>query len=159
MKTRTTDLCDRYSAELQIAEPIFRDYGGQLAFAGPIATVQSYEDNVIIRSILEGPGNGRVLVIDGGASLRRALVGGIIADLAHKSGWAGLLINGCIRDIGELARVPIGVKALNAIPLRPLKSGAGRKDIVLTFAGVHFTPGHFIYADEDGVVVSTRELE
>lgn len=159
MKIRTTDLCDRYSAELQIAEPIFRDYGGQLAFAGPIATVQSYEDNVIIRNILEGPGNGRVLVIDGGASLRRALVGGIIADLAYKSGWAGLLINGCIRDIGELARVPIGVKALNAIPLRPLKSGAGRKDIVLTFAGVHFTPGHFIYADEDGVVVSTRELE
>jgi regulator of ribonuclease activity A len=158
VNTRTTDLCDRHWAELQIAEPIFRDYGGQISFAGPIATVQAYEDNVLIRAILETPGNGRVLVMDGGASLRRALIGGIIAELAHKNGWAGLVINGCIRDIGELSRVPIGIKALNVIPLRPLKQGTGQRDIVLNFAGVKFRPGDWLCADEDGIIVSAKEL-
>jgi regulator of ribonuclease activity A len=159
MKIRTTDLCDRYATDLQIAEPIFKDYGGKLDFAGPIVTGKVYEDNVIVRKILEEPGSGRVLVVDGGGSLRRAIIGGIIADLACKNGWAGVLINGCIRDIGELAQISIGVKALNVIPLRPLKEGKGQRDIAVAFAGMTFTPGHYLYADEDGVVVSARKLE
>jgi regulator of ribonuclease activity A len=112
MKIRTTDLCDQFFADLQIAEPLFRDYGGKLDFAGPIVTVQQYEDNVIVRKILEEPGNGRVLVVDGGGSLRRAIIGDIIAAIAHKNDWAGVLINGCIRDVTKLATIPMGIKAL-----------------------------------------------
>lgn len=159
MKIRTTDLCDTYFPDLQIAEPIFRDYGGKLDFEGTIVTVHTYEDNVIVRKILEQPGNGRVLVIDGGGSLRRAIIGDHIAEIASNSGWAGILINGCIRDIQGLSKIPIGVKAINAIPLRPLKSSVGERDIDVTFAGVTFTPGHYLYADEDGIVVSMKKLE
>jgi len=158
MKTRTTDLCDTFFPNLQIAEPIFRDYGGKLDFAGTIVTARVYEDNGVVRKILEEPGNGRVLVVDGGGSLRRAIIGDHIGELACASGWAGVLINGCIRDIQGLGQILIGVKALNAIPLRPLKSGKGERDMVVSFAGVTFTPGHYLYADEDGVVVSEKEL-
>lgn len=158
MKVKTTDLCDRYAAELIVAEPIFRDYGGVPFFAGKIETVQVYEDNILVRKILEEPGQGKVLVVDGGGSLRCALVGGIIADLAHRNGWAGILLYGCIRDSEEIARVPIGVKALNSNPLRPMKEGTGQTGIAVTFAGVTFTPGHYVYADEDGVIVSAKEL-
>ncbi|MGE5263281.1 MAG: ribonuclease E activity regulator RraA, partial [Acidobacteriota bacterium] len=104
------------------------------------------------------PGQGRVLVVDGGGSLRCALVGGIIADLAYKNGWAGILLHGCIRDSDEIARVPIAVKALNSNPLRPKKDGGGLRDIPVTFAGVTFAPGHYVYGDEDGVIVSAKEL-
>lgn len=159
MKNRTTDLCDKYFPGLQVAEPIFCDYGGKLDFEGPIVTVHTYEDNVIVRKILEEPGNGRVLVVDGGGSLRRAIIGDHIADIAFTSGWAGVVINGCIRDIDGLSKISIGVKALNAIPLRPLKAGVGQRDIPVTFAGVTFTPGHYLYADEDGIVVSAKKLE
>lgn len=159
MKIRTTDLCDKYSAELQIAEPLFRDYGGKLDFVGPIVTVKTFEDNIIVRQILEEPGNGRVLVVDGEGSLRRAIIGDHIAEIAFQSGWAGVLINGCIRDIQGLGKIAVGVKALNAIPLRPLKGGVGQRDIPVAFAGVIFTPGHYLYADEDGVVVSAKKLE
>jgi regulator of ribonuclease activity A len=159
MKTRTTDLCDKYFPDLQIAAPIFRDYGGKLDFEGPMVTVRTYEDNVIVRQILEEPGNGRVLVVDGGGSLRRAILGDHIAEIAFKSGWAGVLINGCIRDIAGLSKISIGIKALNAIPLRPLKAGVGERDTPVTFAGVTFIPGHYLYADEDGVVVSSKKLE
>jgi regulator of ribonuclease activity A len=159
MTIRTTDLCDEFSADLQIAAPLFRDYGGKLDFAGRIVTVKTFEDNVIVRKILEEPGNGRVLVVDGEGSLRRAIIGDHIGEIAFQSGWAGVLINGCIRDIQGLGKIQLGVKALNAVPLRPLKSGVGQRDIPVTFAGVIFTPGHFLYADEDGVVVSAKELK
>jgi regulator of ribonuclease activity A len=158
MKLKTTDLRDRYAPELTVADPVFKDYGGTSFFAGEIATVQVYEDNVLVRKTLEEPGQGRVLVVDGGGSLRCALVGGIIADLAHRNGWAGILIYGCIRDSDEIAQVPIGVKALHSNPLRPKKQGTGQTGIAVTFAGVTFTPGQYVYADSDGVVVSAREL-
>lgn len=155
---KTSDLCDRYAAEIGIAEPIFKDYGGELAFSGPIVTIQVYEDNVLIRRAMEEPGEGCVLVIDGGGSLRRALVGDIMASLAKRNGWGGILINGCIRDAVELGRLPIGIKALNSMPLRPKKEGKGQRDVPVQFAGVTFAPGHYLYADADGVVVSSKEL-
>lgn len=159
MKKRTTDLCDTYFPDLQIAEPIFRDYGGKLDFEGMIVTAHTYEDNVLVRKILEEPGNGRVLVVDGGGSLQRAIVGDHIAEIAFKSGWAGVVINGCIRDIEGLGKISIGVKALNAIPLRPLKTGVGERDIPVSFAGITFAPGNYLYADEDGIVVAAKKLE
>ncbi len=155
---KTSDLCDRYTPEIAVADPVFKDYGGTPFFAGQIATVQVYEDNILVRRALEEPGQGRVLVVDGGGSLRCALVGGIIADLAHRNGWAGILVYGCIRDSDEIARVPIGVKALNSNPLRPKKQGTGQVGIAVTFARVTFTPGHYVYADSDGIVVSAKEL-
>ena len=159
MKIRTTDLCDQHYPHLQVAQPLFRDFGGKLDFNGRIVTVQQYEDNVIVRKTLEEPGNGRVLVVDGGGSLRRAIMGDIIAAMAHKNGWAGIIIYGCIRDVTKLGEIPMGIKALNTVPLRPLKEGKGQRDLVVTFAGITFTPGHYVYADEDGIVVSEKELE
>ena len=158
MKVKTTDLCDRYAPETAVADPVFKDYGGAPVFAGEIATVEVYEDNVLVRKTLEEPGRGRVLVVDGGGSLRCALVGGIIADLAYRNGWAGILVYGCIRDSDEIAQVPIGVKALNSNPLRPRKQGTGQTGVAVTFAGVTFTPGHYVYGDSDGVIVSAKEL-
>ncbi|HEX9074954.1 MAG TPA: ribonuclease E activity regulator RraA, partial [Anaerolineae bacterium] len=134
MKVKTTDLCDRFAPELAVADPVFKDYGGTPFFAGEIATVQVYEDNILVRRTLEEPGQGRVLVVDGGGSLRCALVGGMIAYLAHRNGWAGILVYGCIRNSDEIARVPIGVKALNSNPLRPKKQGTGQLGIAVTFA-------------------------
>jgi regulator of ribonuclease activity A len=118
MQAKTVDLCDQYSAELHVAAPIFRDYGGKIAFCGPISTVQVFEDNVLVRAALEEPGAGRVLVIDGGGSLRCALLGDQLAALGLGNGWAGVVINGCIRDVATLAGLPFGVKALAATPLR-----------------------------------------
>lgn len=158
MAFATTDLCDEFGDELRVAAPIFRDWGGAAAFAGPIDTLRVYEDNALVRSTLETPGNGRVLVVDGGASLRTALLGGNLAALAHRNGWSGLLINGCVRDAAELAAVPIGVKALHTIPRRSARTGSGERGIPVTFAGVTFTPGAYLYADGDGIVVADRDL-
>jgi regulator of ribonuclease activity A len=154
----TADLCDAFAPSLQLAQPLFRDYGGTPRFAGPIDTVRVFEDNVLVRQALEAPGRGRVLVVDGGGSLRAALVGGRLAALARENGWAGLIVNGCIRDAAETRRIPIGIKALNTSPMRSGKSGAGERAVGVSFAGVAFTPGHFVYADEDGVVVAERSL-
>jgi regulator of ribonuclease activity A len=154
----TADLCDAFAPSLQLAQPLFRDYGGTPRFAGPIDTVRVFEDNVLVRQALEAPGRGRVLVVDGGGSLRSALVGGRLAALARENGWAGLIVNGCIRDAAETRRIPIGIKALNTSPMRSGKSGAGERAVGVSFAGVAFTPGHFVYADEDGVVVAERSL-
>ena len=159
MKFRTTDLCDEHTDEVQVAEPIFKDYGATKSFYGPIATVQTYEDNVVLRKILEQPGNGRVMVVDGGGSLRRAIIGGIIAEMARKNGWAGIVIFGCIRDVNELVQIEFGIKALQTVPLRPKKEGVGHADVVVSFAGVTFVPGHYLYADEDGLIVSAHPFE
>ena len=140
------------------AEPVFRDFGGLAKFWGPIETVRVFEDNVLVQQALESRGGGRVLVVDGGGSLRSALVGGRLAALAHTNGWAGLLIHGCVRDSEELSRVPMAIRALAAIPTRGGKAGAGERGKPVTFAGVAFVPGHFLYADADGVLVSPRNL-
>lgn len=158
MTLATTDLCDKYSDSVQVAESIFTDFGGDLAFEGPISTVKCFEDNSLVRAALETPGQGRVLVIDGGASDRCALVGDNMAQLAIDNDWAGLLIYGCIRDAADIAEMDIAVKALNTHPKKSNKSNTGEHDISVHFAGVRFTPGSWLYADLDGVVVSDNEL-
>jgi regulator of ribonuclease activity A len=136
-----------------VAEPLFRDFGGRASFAGEIETVRVLEDNALVRKILEGEGRGRVLVVDGGGSRRCALVGGRLAALASANGWSGLVVNGCIRDVAEIARVAVGVKALASSPRPPAKAGAGERGVPVAFAGLTFTPGHLLWADEDGLVV------
>lgn len=154
----TTDLCDANEGKVQVAAPIFQIYGGVKNFHGTIATVKVFEDNVLVRDALSKDGAGKVLVVDGGGSLRCALVGGLIAELGHKNHWAGIVVNGCIRDSEEMARIQIGVRALNVHPLKSVKKGAGDFDTAVTFGGVSFVPGHHIYADADGVIVSAQPL-
>jgi regulator of ribonuclease activity A len=152
------DLCDAHGDLLQVAEPLFRDYGSIRAFHGPITTIQCHEDNQLVRTTFEGPGEGRVLVIDGGGSLRRALVGDKIGSLMIKNGWAGVLVHGAVRDVEVLAGMPVAVRALGVIPVPPHKRGGGERDVPVRFAGVRFAPGDWLYADENGVLVSPRAL-
>jgi regulator of ribonuclease activity A len=143
---------------VRVAAGILRDWGGISIFGGPVETVRVLEDNALVRQAIEDRGNGRVLVIDGGGSLRTALVGGNLAALARDNGWAGLVIHGCIRDSTEIAATAVGVKALGVSPMRPAKAGRGERGIPVTFAGVTFMPGQWLYADADGIVVSDVEL-
>ena len=159
MQAKTTDLCDQYADELQVAVPIFRSYGGKVAFYGPISTVQVHEDNVLVRAALEEPGAGRVLVVDGRGSLRCALVGDQLAALGLGNGWAGVVINGCIRDVAALAELAFGVQALASNPLRSAKRGTGARDVQVTFAGLVCAPGQYLYADEDGIIIAKWPLE
>jgi regulator of ribonuclease activity A len=154
----TADLCDAFPGLVQVAQPLFREYGGVEKFAGPIETLRVHEDNTLVRETLETLGRGRVLVVDGGGSLRCALVGGRLAGLAHSNGWSGVIVNGCIRDSVEIRQLRVGIRALNAVPMRSAKNGAGERGGRLSFAGVTFAPGCFIYADSDGVLVAERNL-
>ncbi|HEU0196518.1 MAG TPA: ribonuclease E activity regulator RraA [Nevskiaceae bacterium] len=158
MSLATTDLCDAHP-EVQVCEPIFADYGGTLAFHGPIVTLKLFEDNAQVRKTLETAGGGRVLVIDGGGSLRCALVGGNLGALAEKNGWAGLVVNGAIRDCEEIAAQNVGVKALGSVPRKSEKGLHGAHvDREVRFAGVSFKPGAWLYADGDGIVVSAQAI-
>lgn len=154
----TTDLCDEHSDDLQIAQPALRNYGGRGKFHGPVSTLKVYEDNTLVRKTLEQPGEGRVLVVDGGGSHRCALLGDQIAELAVNNGWAGVVIYGCIRDSADIAKMDIGVRALDTHPLKSVKRGEGQENIPVRFLGATFTPGHYLYADEDGVIVSEKAL-
>lgn len=154
---RTTDLCDAHP-DLAVAAPIFRDFGGLTTFSGPIVTLAVVEDNQRVRAALEGPGEGRVLVIDGAGSVRRALVGGNLGKLAEKNGWAGIVVFGAVRDTVELRECNVGIKALAAVPRKSDKTGRGQADVALTFADCTFRPGEHLYADEDGIVVSKVAL-
>lgn len=158
MEIQTADLCDAHEGKLRVVSPMFRSYGGRAAFGGQIATLKVFEDNSLVRTALEGPGEGRVLVIDGGASMRCALVGDQLALLGVKNGWAGVIVYGCIRDSRAIGAMELGVFALGTHPQKSIKKGAGDANIAVTFGGVTFVPGHFIYADEDGVVVSETPL-
>jgi regulator of ribonuclease activity A len=155
---RTADLCDQYSDELEICEPLFRDYGGLRAFGGQIATIKCFEDNSRVREVVAEPGAGRVLVIDAGGSLRRALLGDQLAQKAADNGWSGVIIYGCLRDAAALAQMPLGVKAIGTCPSKTDKRNEGQRDVPVRFAGATFRPGGFVYADEDGVVVARRSL-
>jgi len=155
---KTADLCDAFGQAVQVLAPLLRDYGGKPSFHGPIATVQVVEDNTSVRALLEQPGSGRVLVVDGGGSLRCALVGDNLGQLAIDNGWAGLVVYGCVRDCTELAAMPIGVKALAANPRRSEKRAAGTTGGTVSFGGVDFVPGHYLYADADGVIVAAQPL-
>ena len=153
-----TDLCDEFSDELQIAEPIFTDFGGLDAFCGPIRTLKVFEDNSLVRSELETAGEGRVLVVDGLGSNRCAELGGNLANLAEDNGWAGVVVYGCVRDVNEIEDCDIGVKALAAHPLKSRKQDIGELELDLRFAGVVFREGDWLYADLDGLVTAEREL-
>lgn len=162
MEFLTTDLCDGHEeaigGDLRIVAPMFRSYGGRAAFCGPIATLKLFEDNSLVRKAVEQPGEGRVLVIDGGGSLRRALVGDQLAALGVKNGWSGIVVYGCIRDSRAIAQMGIGVFALATHPQKTVKRNVGEQDVPVTFGGVTFHPGEWLYADEDGVLVSRVPL-
>ena len=158
MTFATADLYDEYEDKLQIATPMFNDYGGNLKFCGPASTVRVFEDNSLVRVALEEPGDGRVLVIDGGASLKCALLGDMLAELGKENDWAGIIVYGCIRDSAVIANIAIGVKALNTNPRKSVKKGIGERDGSVDFADVIISPGDYIYADEDGIVISADRL-
>ncbi len=158
MEFTTADLADAYPSLVQVAAPVFREYGALSKFSGPIETLSVFEDNALVRQVLESGGGGRVLVVDGGGSLRCALVGGRLASLAHANGWAGLLINGSVRDSAELSQVAIGIRALGTAPRRSGKDGTGERGRSVTFAGVAFVPGTFLYADSDGILIAEQNL-
>jgi regulator of ribonuclease activity A len=155
---KTTDLCDAYEDKLQVLEPLLKDFGALSAFYGPISTVRCVDDNSLVRSAFETQGRGRVLVVDGGGSLRCALIGDQLAALAANNGWAGAIVFGCVRDSVALARTKLGIKAVAAHPRKSVKRGLGERDLEVRFGGVIFTPGHYLYADEDGLVVSSGSL-
>lgn len=152
----TADLSDAHD-DLRIVDPMFASFGNEV-FSGPIRTVKCHEDNTHVRGLLETPGDGAVLVVDGGGSLRCALVGDQLGQLAMDNGWTGIIVYGCIRDSDAIDEMDIGVKALNTHPRKSLKRGEGRIDIPVTFGGVTFGPGEWLYADSDGVVVANHQL-
>lgn len=158
MSAATTDLSDQHGDAVQVADPIFRDFGGHTTFHGPAKTLKLFEDNSLVRAQLEQPGEGRVLVVDGGGSLRCALVGDQLGALGVANGWAGILVYGCIRDSAVIGTQMIGVKALATHPRKSLKKGVGEEDLTVCFAGVRISPGDWVYADADGVLVSRTAL-
>jgi regulator of ribonuclease activity A len=158
MSVATTDLSDAHP-EAQVCDPIFRDFGGTRAFHGVIKTLKIFEDNALLRATLETPGEGRVLVVDAGGSTRCAVLGGNLGALAVKNRWAGVVVYGCIRDSEEIARQPVGVKALAVHPRKSEKGlHSAHADRVVSFAGVTFRPGAWLYADADGIVVSDQPI-
>ena len=154
----TADLCDDYADELQVCETVFESYGANASFSGPVSTIRCFEDNSRVKEAVEGAGDGRVLVVDGGGSRRRALLGDKLGAAAVRNGWAGVIINGCVRDSRELDTMSLGIRALGAMPLRSEKRGEGESDVVVRFGGVTFHPGDHVYVDEDGVVVARTPL-
>jgi regulator of ribonuclease activity A len=151
----TCDLCDAHEGDVsvRVLPPVFRAFGAVAAFQGPVATVQCFEDNTRVKAALEEPGAGRVLVVDAGASMRCAIVGGNLAALGARNGWSGIVVDGCVRDEAEIAAVPIGVRALALHPRRSEKRGEGRRDGPVRIHGVDIRPGDWLVADADGIVV------
>lgn len=149
---KTADVLDEHGDRAAVCLLPFRSYGAA-AFSGGISTVRCFEDNVLVRAAAEEPGEGRVLVVDGGGSLRYALLGDNIASLALANGWAGVVINGCVRDAAELDALGLGVKALGTNPRPSRKGGEGEREVTVEFGEIAFEPGAMLYADEDGVVV------
>ncbi len=164
MSIATTDLCDQFENDIHaglihVLPPVFQSFGQAQAFHGQAVTFKVFEDNTLIKKALENDnGTGKVMVIDGGASMRCALVGGNIAKAGTQNGWAGIVVDGCVRDTGEINELAIGVRALAAMPLRSLKKGAGERDLGVHIQGVRVNPGDWVYADADGIVVSPKAL-
>jgi regulator of ribonuclease activity A len=155
--TSTCDLCDMHKDDaggsFRVLPPVFREFGGVGKFAGTVVTVKCFEDNSIVKEAVESPGQGRVLVVDGGASLRRALLGGNLGSAAARNGWAGVVIDGCVRDVEELKACAVGIRALAAMPLPTQKRNVGQRDVVVQVQGVTIRPGDWLCADTDGIVV------
>jgi regulator of ribonuclease activity A len=149
----TADILDGHPVEARVCELVLRQFGGVASFAGPISTVLCAEDNILLKRHLGEPGEGRVLVVDGGGSLRVALLGDMVAGLAARNGWAGLVVNGCVRDVAALRLLDVGIKALGTNPRPSGKTGGGEIDVPVEFGGVIFRPGAMLHSDDDGVVV------
>ena len=153
------DICDDFSEDISVLEPLFTNYGKQWRFSGEIVTIKCFEDNSLVRDLVHSEGNGRIIVVDGGGSLRRALLGDLLAAKAVENGWAGLVINGCVRDVEILKTMDLGIRALNCHPLKTEKRGEGQLNVAVSFAGVRFRPGSFLYTDANGMVLAARKLE
>jgi regulator of ribonuclease activity A len=149
----TADLVDDIGPDVRSCDVQFRQFGGRTQFAGPISTVRCLQDNALLKSVLSTPGDGGVLVIDGEGSLHTALVGDVIAELAHSNGWAGLVVHGAVRDAAALRDLDLGIKALGTNPRKSSKAGVGERDVTVSFGGVTFVPGDIAYSDDDGIVV------
>ncbi|MEU6795663.1 ribonuclease E activity regulator RraA [Nonomuraea wenchangensis] len=154
MTISTADLYDEHGDRLDSCQLQLRQYGGRRAFSGRIVTVRCHEDNALLKSVLSEPGEGRVLVVDGGGSLRAALMGDVIAGIAVASGWAGVVINGAVRDVAALRDLDLGVKALGSNPRKSAKTGAGERDVPVTFGDAVFHPGAELFSDEDGILIT-----
>ncbi|CAN1354019.1 Putative 4-hydroxy-4-methyl-2-oxoglutarate aldolase 3 [Linum perenne] len=157
------DACDANedllaSGELRVLKPVFQSYGKRRRFSGPIVTLKLFEDNVLVREMLETKGEGRVLVVDGAGSMRCALVGGNLGQLAQNMGWAGIVVNGCIRDVDEINACDIGVRALASHPMKSSKRGLGDKHVTVQIGGTLIRDGEWLYADSDGILISKTEL-
>lgn len=158
MTPKTADICDEFPEKVSVCEPLFTSYGSVESFSGPISTVKVHEDNVLVREALENVPAGTVLVVDGGSSKRCALLGDKLASIAASRSLAGIIINGCVRDSRELSGIEVGIMALATHPLRSAKVGEGERDVTVEFGGIAWAPGHYIYADEDGVVLANERL-
>lgn len=154
----TCDLCDLHPGRVRVLELPLRDYGGRLAFDGRVSTIKAYEDNSLVREAVAEDGRGRVLVIDGGGSMRRAMLGDLLAAKALENGWAGVLVFGAIRDSGAIGAMALGVKALGTHPRKTDKLGQGLRDVPVEFGGLLIHPGDWLCADQDGVVLADEEL-
>lgn len=152
------ELCDAYPDKVRVCEPMFINYGGREAFGGEIVTVKACEDNSLVKEQLSFAGQGKVLVVDGAGSMRRAMLGDMIAESAVKQGWAGVVVYGCIRDVNAIGGLDLGVQALGSIPLKTDRKGVGELNVPVTFGGVTFHPGEFLYADSNGLLVSAEVL-
>lgn len=167
----TCDLCDAHKNEsdgdFRVLPPVFRDFGAVTRFHGPVVTVKCFEDNTLVKAAVDSPGFddtpagrvGKVLVVDGGGSLRRALLGGNLGAAAARNGWAGVVVDGCVRDLAELAVQPVGIRALAPMPLPTEKRNEGLRDVAVQIQGVWVRPGDWLYADEDGIVVHSCRLD
>ena len=156
---KTADLYDAHTDEVHVVAPMLRHFGGLQRFCGPMVTLKVYEDNLLVHEQLTESGAGRVIVIDGAGSLRAAIVGDSLVQRAKDMGYSGYVINGCVRDVSDCGRIAIGVMALASNPTRPKKKGFGERGAPVAFGGVKFTPGEWLYADEDGVLVCARKLD
>jgi regulator of ribonuclease activity A len=158
MNYSTPDLCDEHPSLVSVVEPMFANYGGRDSFAGEIVTVKCYEDNSLVKEHAGKLGLGKVLVVDGGGSMRRALLGDLIANDAFENQWQGIIIYGCVRDVDSLVTLDLGIQAIGSSPLKTQKRGIGDLNIPITFGGVTFNPGEFVYADNNGVIVSAVDI-
>jgi regulator of ribonuclease activity A len=158
MDLLTADVCDDFPDSVEVAEPILRQYGGRKRFHGTTVTIKVHDDNVLVRNALETKGDGRVLIVDGGGTMRCALLGDRLGALAADNGWAGVIVNGCIRDSAEMAKLAVGVMALATCPRKSHKRGDGDTGSSVSFAGVTIRPSAYVYADEDGLLVAQKAL-
>lgn len=159
MSFSTPDLCDDYPEQVRVLEPMMGNFGGRESFGGEVVTIKCHEDNSLVKEHAGNPGQGKVMVVDGGGSMRRALLGDMIAENAVKNGWEGIIIYGCVRDVDALVTLDLGVQALASIPLKTDKRGIGDFNVPITFGGVTFNPGDYVYADNNGVIVSNKSLK